>query len=66
MQKDRLTEVNAALKALANMQTDAEKESAIEGLVRLGKELSVADLKEVMACGCGPNGERGIESWPCV
>lgn len=52
--------------ALAKAKTDAEKDSALDEFHRLGKSLTADDLKTIIACGCGPSGERGIESWPCI
>lgn len=57
-------EIDSALKALKNAQTEAEKNNAIESLGRLGRKLDVKTMQAVIACGCGPHGERGIDPWP--
>jgi uncharacterized pyridoxal phosphate-containing UPF0001 family protein len=53
-------------KALAAATTEEEKNRALDELARIGKSINNEDLKTIIACGCGPHGERGIESWPCI
>ncbi len=63
---DVADQIRRIQRALTNAASNSEKDAALDEFHRLGKTLSVDDLKTVIACGCGPSGERGIESWPCV
>lgn len=47
------------LKKVKTVSSNEQKDKIVEELYRLGKRLDVADLKYVIACGCGPNGEKG-------
>ena len=57
-------EIDQVLKALKGASTEDAKNAAIEDLARLGKKLDVRTIQSVIACGCGPHGERGIDPWP--
>lgn len=59
------TELKSALKKLASMTTEEEKMEALEAFQRIGAKLDVEKLKLVIACGCGPSGERGVEDGLC-
>lgn len=63
---DLVQQVRSLQRALSTAQSDQAKDEALDALHRLGRGLSADDIKAVVACGCGPSGERGIESWPCV
>ena len=63
---DAAQQIKRIQQALAKASTDDEKNRALDEFHRLGKSLTAEDLKTIIACGCGPSGERGIESWPCV
>jgi hypothetical protein len=63
---DAAKQIRRIQEALTSARTEIEKDRALEEFARLGKSLSADDMKAIIACGCGPSGERGIESWPCV
>ena len=65
-QDDLAGKIRELQKKLTNARSEEEKDLALDELHRLGKTISAEDLKAIVACGCGPQGERGIESWPCV
>jgi len=65
-QDDLAKKIRDLQKKLTDAASDSEKNAALDELHRIGKSISAEDLKTIVACGCGPSGERGIESWPCV
>ena len=65
-QDDLAKKIRALQKTITDAKNDGDKDVALEEIYRLGKTISAEDLKAIVACGCGPSGERGIESWPCV
>lgn len=65
-QDDLAKKIRDLQKKLNDAKSDTEKDAALDELHRIGKNISAEDLKAIVACGCGPSGERGIESWPCV
>ncbi|KAB0685558.1 hypothetical protein [Burkholderia territorii] len=58
-------ELKDVLKKFATMTTEKEKQEALNDLQRVGSKLDVKKLKAVIACGCGPSGERGVEDGLC-
>jgi len=58
-QRKSIDDLVEELKKVKSASSNAQKDQIVEELYRLGKSLDVKDLKDVIACACGPNGEKG-------
>lgn len=58
-QRKTIDEFIEELKNVRTVSTNEQKDKVIEELYRIGKRLDVTDIKEVIACSCGPDGEKG-------
>ncbi len=62
---DQIAVVNQMLKDIKSAKSGSEVSKALVTLLRHGKSMTDKDLNIIIACGCGPSGERGIESGLC-
>ena len=63
---EQIAAVNQMLKDIKSAKSGSEVSKALVTILRHGKAMNDKDLDVLIACGCGPSGERGIESGLCA
>ncbi|MDF7660237.1 hypothetical protein PUG81_14790 [Erwiniaceae bacterium L1_54_6] len=58
-------DLNDSIQEILQSIDSSENDETLALIERIGKSINTKTFNTIVACGCGPSGERGVEDGVC-